>query len=349
MKTFASIYIGSYEVILKVFEIVSKKPLREIDCLKTQTDMVQDIYKKGRVSFETTDKLCTVLSDMKKTMEMYQVDEYRAYAGASIHQAENELFVLEQIKLRADMKVTVLSNSEHRFLGYKAIASNESFDDMVKESAAIVDVGGASLQITLFHHGKIVTTQHLMLGTVAMKENLKRLENMANHEEQISEMIYKELDVFKMMFLQEFDLKYLILLGDNVSALVRNLGIDRDGKLMKAEVYQKYLAKMQNKQLVDMTEKIDVLNDNEGLLQAFLLLHRAIAEKISAKYIMVPGVAVNEGIAYDYAMKHRMIKVPHDFEQDIISAAWSISKRYGSYQPHLKALQKISLQKRKMP
>ncbi len=344
MKTFASIYIGSYEVIMKIFEITKGKPLREIDCLKTQTQLVSDLYEKGSVSFDTTDKLCRVLLDMKHTMEMYHVDDYLAYSGATLHGAANELFVLEQIKLRTDLKVNVLSNSEHRFLGYKAVASDPSFEEMVKDSAVIVDVGGASLQITLFRHSKIVTTQHLMLGTVAMRENLKRLENAEDHVQQISEMIYKELDVFCMMFLQEINLKYMILLGDNVSALVRGTGMEPDGKTMKTEVFQKYLAKLGQQNVPGGSIDIDILEDNDGLLQAFVLLHSAIADKMDAKYVMVPGVAVNEGIAYDYGVEQKLLKSSHDFDEDVISAAWSIAKRYGSYQPHLKALERLSLQ-----
>ena len=72
-----------------------------------------------------------------------------------------------------------------------------------------------------------------MLGTVAMRDSLKRLEYMGDHEEQIAEMIYKELDVFCMMFLQNLNLKYLILLGDNMSSLIRKLGVDHDGKVVK--------------------------------------------------------------------------------------------------------------------
>ena len=39
MKLYASIYIGSYEIILKVFQITQKKRLKELDCLRTPIDM----------------------------------------------------------------------------------------------------------------------------------------------------------------------------------------------------------------------------------------------------------------------------------------------------------------------
>ncbi len=44
MNLFASIYIGSSETILKVFEISKEGGLKEIDCLRSTTDIMKDIY-----------------------------------------------------------------------------------------------------------------------------------------------------------------------------------------------------------------------------------------------------------------------------------------------------------------
>ena len=41
MKLFASIYIGSYEIILKIFQVSKGKNRKEIDCLKAQTGIAR--------------------------------------------------------------------------------------------------------------------------------------------------------------------------------------------------------------------------------------------------------------------------------------------------------------------
>ncbi len=104
------------------------------------------------------------------------------------------------------------------------------------------------------------------------------------------------------------------------------------------------LENMRDKTLQSIIREFDVLNDHEELIEPFLMLHHAIAEKLPAKYVYVPGVSVNDGMAYHYFAPKHYLQVEHDFDQDIISAAWSTPKRYGSYQPHLKALDKISTQ-----
>ena len=75
MKLYASIYIGSYEIILKVFQITQKKRLKELDCLRTPIDTAQDIYASGQLKKETVDRICNVLEDMKRTLALYRLTD----------------------------------------------------------------------------------------------------------------------------------------------------------------------------------------------------------------------------------------------------------------------------------
>ncbi len=51
ITTFAAIYIGSYEVSLKIFELSGKKKIREIDHIRTRSGYVSlwcDRFGSGR-------------------------------------------------------------------------------------------------------------------------------------------------------------------------------------------------------------------------------------------------------------------------------------------------------------
>ena len=148
------IYIGSYEVSLKIFELASRRKLRGVDYVRRRIELGKDAYGKGSIGYELVATLCATLGEFTKIMEEYRVDAYEAYAGAVLRDAGNELFILDQIKLRTGLTVHVLSNSEHRFVSYKSVAMREEFEEMIKTSAAVVDVGGAGLQITLFSKGE---------------------------------------------------------------------------------------------------------------------------------------------------------------------------------------------------
>ncbi len=296
MKLFASIYIGTYETTLKVFEIgKQQKKIKTIDTIKAQSDVIKDVLNHGRILPETTDKLCRTLNDMKRAMESYRVDSFSVAAGPNIGQAENALIVLEQIKVQTGFSVNVLSNSEQRFLGYQAVAATDDFEELISDSAVLVDIGGVSLQITLFSKGKILTTQHLSMGTVSVSENIKKLGVTGTSMDQIYEMIFKELEVFKTMFLRDLQPKYMILLGSQIGKAVEKV-TGSSSQAIKAEDY----------------------------------IVKLIEETLSPKTVVAPGVSVCDGMAYHNSYSKKWIVAKHDFDNDIITAAWSIAKRYDS-------------------
>ena len=132
VNMFASIYIGSYEVSLKVFEISQRKKIKEIDCIRARINLGKDVYYNGYIGYELVEELCELLFEYKKVMQSYQIDKYEIYASAVLRDISNDLFILDQIRLRTGFKVKVISNSEVRFIGYKSIAGSENFEEMIK-------------------------------------------------------------------------------------------------------------------------------------------------------------------------------------------------------------------------
>ena len=59
--------------------------------------------------------------------------------------------------------------------------------------------------------------------------------------------------------------------------------------------------------------------------------------------VWLPGFNMGDGLAYEYGVKHGYIQNGHNFEEDIIAAARSISKRYKCSQSHVKNLESIAL------
>lgn len=342
IHTFAAIYIGSNEVSLKVFEISAKRNIRQIDYVRTRIELGRDTYSKGSIGYELVEILCDTLEEFTTMMEGYRVDSYEAYAAAALRDAGNELFVLDQIKIRTGIEIRVLSNSEHRFISYKSVAMRERFDEMTEKGAAVVDVGGSSMQITVFSKGKVVTTQHLSIGAVRLQEQLaKKSTNLAQYELQIEELVEKQLAVFRAMYMEECKVKYLIIMGDYIAEITGKL--EKDAKeTVKMADFSRFLERLKKKEVEQISEELGLSNEKDILIVPYMIIFKCMAAKIGAEELWVPGVSISDGIAYDYAERERLCKIPHDFEADILSAAKSLSKRYMSYSPHIDALAKMS-------
>lgn len=339
IHTFAAIYIGSYEVSLKIFELSAKRKLRSIDYVRRRIELGRDAYLKGSIGYELVEALCDTLSEFTRIMEEYKVDDSEAYAAAVLRDVSNELFILDQIYLRTGIRVHVLSNSEHRFVSYKSVAVREEFEDMIKESAAVVDVGGAGLQITVFSEGKVVTTEHLGLGTMRMREQLaKKSSNLAQYERQIEEMVVKELEVFKAMYLGNTKVRYLIFVGDFMTEFVRGVEKNRAQNTVGIQKFVRYLEKLGQKSLEQISEELGLSNESDALIVPYMIICKCMAIGFGADVIWAPGAIISDGIACDYAERNHIYRANHDFEADILSAAGSLSRRYMSYSPHIDAL-----------
>lgn len=339
ITTFAAIYIGTYEISMKISELANRKKIRKIDLIRRRIDLGKDTFRDNAVSAETMNELCGILEEFVRIMEGYQVQASQAFAGPFLQDASNKLFLLGLIKNRTGLSVTILSNSEQRFMSYRAVASLPDFESYTKEGAAVVDIGGASLQITLFDNGEVVTTQHLILGTVRLREKLSVFsgETIASYRQQICELVDKEMQVFQSMYMKNRRIKNMILIGDYCSNLMKRILKKKDDTVVPIETFQKFLGKISTYSRERIVEELDLYDENDTLLLPALLLVKQTAETLCADTVWIPGCSINDGIACEYAQKNKMIASPHDFDRDVRSAAIYMAKRYESYSPHVKA------------
>lgn len=343
IQTFGAIYIGSYEVSLKIFELSAKKKIHEIDNIRTRVDLGKDVYQKGSIGYEKVDVLCDTLCEFSRIMKGYRVDDYEVYASAVFRDAKNELFVVHQIKLRTGFEVKVISNSEYRFIGYQSVAGREQFEKMIQTSAAVVDIGGSGLQITLFKNGEILTTQHLEIGTVRLRELFSdRGHSFLLYERQIEEYIGKKLEVFRALYVAE-NIENIIIMSDYCVELISKLEKNQAGNhIVAAEKFAKYIEKLQKKSVEEICAELNLSNEKDPLIVPSIIMFKALVVSLCANTVWVPGVNINDGIAYDFAQKNDLVKAYHDFDKDIITAAHNLSMHFNSYSPHIDALTSLS-------
>ncbi len=341
-QTFASIYIGSYEVSLKVFELSAKKKLHEIDYIRSRLDLGRDVYQRGALGYEMVDGLCDTLSRFSTIMDTYRVDAYEVYAAAVLRDAQNELFVIDQVLIRTGFKIKVISNSEYRFMTYQSVAGRPQFETMIETSAAVVDVGGSGIQITIFREGSLITTQHLDIGTVRLRELLyANGQSLRMYEMQIQEYIDKKLEVFSSLYAEE-SVDHVIVMSDYCENLMRSMDKKEDGNVVKSEKFIKYTEKLLKKTVEEISQELNLSSDSDPLIVPALLLFKSLVQVMRSEKVWVPGVSISDGIAYDYARKNRLVKETHDFDADIISAAQNLSRRFHCFSPHIEALSKLS-------
>lgn len=122
---YAAIEIGSSQAAMKIFEVSKRTGIRELEHVRCPLELGADTYSFGKISHSLANRLCTILCGFVEKMKEYDITEYTAYAAGALREASNHLLILDQIKLMSGLKVRIISNSELRFLIYKALALKE--------------------------------------------------------------------------------------------------------------------------------------------------------------------------------------------------------------------------------
>lgn len=328
MKRFAAIDIGSYELTMKIFEISKKDGFKVIDCLNHKLDLGSGTYSTGKLSHELIKELCKYLVDFKKNMDLYKVDSYKAYGTSAIREAGNRTVVLEEIKIKSGIEVEILSNSEQRFLDLKALASQkDEFDTLISENTLVLDIGGGSIQLSLFSGKALVATSNLRLGVLRISDALYRAKaKRVQRQKLINEMIDYELDDFLTLFAQNIAIENVIVFDDYLSKFS-----------VKIKSHTKYFT---NEEIFGMNDVLSksipselagmyALSDDDVMFaQISSVITSILIKKANIHKAWIPCFTLSEGIAYDYVVSKKLNNYLHDFESDILTCASSIAQRY---------------------
>ena len=343
VKTFAAIDVGSYETSMKIYEFSGKNTMREIDHVSRRLDLGTSTYATGKISADKVDELCRTLKEFSGLMKSYKVDGYKAYGTSAIRETNNTTIVLDQIAQRTGLELEVLSNSEQRFLDYKSVASKgESFRRIIEERTAIVDIGGGSIQLSLFDNDTLVSTQNLRLGVLRIQELVSQIKvSPARMEHMVDEMVSAQLAAYKKLYLKDRDIQNIIIVDDYISPwVVKRTG--RNNEILNASDFDELLGILRTKNAMEAAKTLDVVEEKVPLIYISAVLTRRIAELMGASQIWTPGVTLCDGIAYEYGESIKMFKEEHDFERDILACAMNISKRYMGSRKRAQTLEDIS-------
>ena len=345
IKYFAAIDVGSFELELGIYEIASKSGIKRVDYVKHTIALGSDTYKYGKISYEMIDELCNILSDFRKIMDSYKVEDYRAYATSAMREASNNMQVLDQIKVKSGIDINIISNSEQRFISYMSIDSKgERFEKYIKSGTAIADVGFGSMQLTLYDNGAIQSTQNLSLGVLRLREMVDEIDNITEKKHNVlTELIDNDLNTFKKIYLKNKKVKTIIGIGEPLMYVFKYMDHDSGDMIIDYERFITLFDKIRDKSVEEIENILGVSKNHAKMILPSILIFQRIFDLFNAREIWMPGTLLIDGIAAEYAKKSGIINEGHNFEEDIIASSKNIAKRYRGNSKHSIVVEKNAL------
>lgn len=344
-KTFAAINVGSGEVSMKIYEISKKSGIREIDYVRYYIELGSDTYIKGYIEYDLVRELCDVLANFALKMQEYRVAGYLAYGSSALREASNCDLIIDQIKVRTGLEVKTIDNAQQRFLLLKSVASGmKNFEKLIREGAAVIDMGAGSLQITVYDSGKLIYTQNLKLGSLRIREILSDLEGQSNNFVTVmDDYIGNYIDTFSRLFMNDHRVRHIVAVGEEMDSVMKIMGSSGDKDYMKRqkfeEVYENILASGEE----ELSEEYSIPYELATLLKPAIIVYRKIIEASGAEKIWTAGCDLCDGIVVEYAEKVEKIEPAHYFADDIVAYARAVAERYDSNVDHTGNVEKLAL------
>ncbi len=353
LKTYAAILIGSVETELRIYEFSARRGMKEIDCIGRRINLASSAYSRGTLDMDRVEELCTVLKDFRTIMDTYNVDGYDACGTSALRETRSSLLMRDYIEKQTGLKIRVLSNSEQRFLDYKSIAcESDSFDKIIQNGTAIVDIGGNSTQISVFDKDKLITTQNIRMGKVSVHQQYRPVtRNNVHFEAVVTELLNHELSGFGKLYQKERQIRNLIIVDNDLLEFYQKYSEKTGGSIIKSgpslqitsEQMDRTLETVMPMRTEDLSWQYGISEDTAQLVLPSLIFCRSMLAKMEAEVLWLMDVSICDGLCYDFGIKNKLISQTHNFEEDIIAASRSIAKRYKSNQAHLRNMEEISL------
>ncbi len=283
---FGAIDIGSNGIRLLI-----SRPL-DLSNLKTEWKKVEftrlpirlgdDVFSTKEISKKKLELLTKAIKAFSLLMDIYNVDFYRACATSAMRDAKNSEKIIKHIKKETGITIDVIGGNDE-----SKLIMNSFIHLLPKNEIFLhVDVGGGSTELTLIQNNKALINKSFNIGTVRARENKIKDEEL------------KKLHVW---------------IKENVSWVPKIKGVGTGGNIHKlgelSNIPQHGYLKL--KKLVELTEDIEKMNQNERIYHLKLNPDRAevidIAGKIyidifkntNVNEIMTPYHGLKDGIIQD--------------------------------------------------
>ncbi|MGH7740334.1 MAG: Ppx/GppA family phosphatase, partial [bacterium] len=342
MPTLASIDVGSNAMRLAVGFVDRNRNLHIVEDLREPVRLGQDVFTKGSISRETTQKSVAAFRHFREVLEQHQVTQVRAVGTSALREAGNRDIFLKKIFQTSGLELKTIGSEEEAMLVYLAVSKKIT---LTGKTAMLIDIGGGSVEVTLARDAKILATESFKLGAVRLTQIL---EQKRYGEKKFNRILQEYVEAARKRFNQKLSGQKADICagtGGNVDALSdlkeRLLKSPRSEfvTLKELELLITHLGQLSYE---DRILKLGLRPDRADVILPAAIVLREIMKVGKASRIYIPHVGVKEGILIDMASELLSGK-PSLHRDEVLAAAKQLGKKYAYDEPHAQQVAQLSV------
>lgn len=229
----AAIDLGTNSIRLIVAEVDGHDSYRVLHEEREQTRLGHRLHETGRIDPEAGRRTLDALERMQATAAGFGVAELRAVGTAALREATNGPQFVESARERFGLALEVIDAEEEAELALRSVRRNFRLGGA---GAAVVDIGGGSMEVVFTRAGGVDEVHSLPLGAVVLTERYVGSDPIDDVDRRrLDAAIDRELQ--RQIGKPPFPTPVLIGSGGTFTAVGSLAMLDREGELGPVQGY----------------------------------------------------------------------------------------------------------------
>lgn len=307
---FSAIDIGSNAIRMIVGEFHGHK-WQILKKLRSPVRLGHDVFSLGQITDKTLKEAQETFKEFSSLNKKMKVDLCRAVGTSALREAKNRKEFIEKIDHCCQIRVEVIDGKREAQLIYSAVCNEIDLSD---KKAMLIDIGGGSVEITISHNEKILSSQSFPLGTVRMLEASKKRNLSEDHLNvvigEMSEPLFRHLE--RETRGEEFD--FAVGTGGNLEAMARlkmQLLHKTPNTFVSLGELRSISQVLKKHSLKERIEKLKMRPDRADVILPAIILVKMVLRQSGIEKILIPGVGLRDGLLWSAAALQVNAKTLH--------------------------------------
>ncbi|MBS0197656.1 MAG: CHAD domain-containing protein [Planctomycetes bacterium] len=176
--TIGVIDVGSNSIRLLVVEMIDERSWRILGEERAMTRLAHGLAADNRLSTDAMARSVEAIARFKTTAERLGAPTVRAFATAAVRDAANGQDFVALVRDRTGMTLEVISAQEEGAFTHRSVSR---VHDLSTGRAAVVDIGGGSMEVVYSDAGVITANASMPLGALRVTEQFGGAEASTGH------------------------------------------------------------------------------------------------------------------------------------------------------------------------
>jgi exopolyphosphatase/guanosine-5'-triphosphate,3'-diphosphate pyrophosphatase len=257
----------------------------------------EGLINHGKIGEEAFARGIEALKKLKKRMDEFEVEKYRAIGTAVFRKAKNAEEFLKKAQEECGIKIEIISPEEEAKLSLNGIIYGLKELGLNIEDFITIDVGGGSSEFIRVKNKKVEWSKSIEIGAVTLKE-------MFNLKYPLSTRIVKSMRDYireKLKILPEEKVETLVITGGTASILgsldlklVRYIPERLHGHKVEKERIEKLINKLYGYSLIQLKKVKGMEEGREDIVIPGFLIYSEILNHFKNSYFIISEYGILE-------------------------------------------------------